>query len=375
MDQNSRYTFILAAIVSLSSILCTTAAPIRRQTETIDTVPQFLIDVYECWSNGKRDCLPETDPEVNVVRSLIGQFEEKPLKEVDNDELIKSVSVKFTHEALTKDATSQEVLYNAQLRVYKIALSQEEIDSLQSDCSNLTNLQLELYSVDSTTNPEEEIVVLEKSIPVSISSLAEEMWLSFTNVTNIYQSKLNVSGFTLRLAMGGACSVIAPSKFGITVVKPGYQPELIGYAKGSVEEKMFADVQKHHRQKRQQALENGSGDVTDNEKYKLANCQIYDFNVSFADIGWDRYIIRPYSYRANFCAGRCDWPLDASHNTTKHSYIQSIANIRNPDLVPPPCCSPTPQELQSLPVVVREAGNNFSTRLWTEMIATSCACL
>ncbi len=39
-------------------------------------VPQLLVDIYECWSNGGEHCLNmPANPDINVVRSLIGQCE------------------------------------------------------------------------------------------------------------------------------------------------------------------------------------------------------------------------------------------------------------------------------------------------------------
>ena len=92
MKQNCRSNkvFFLAALLSLSCLQSASAAPvIPHQDEpeslidvsersapvstTNEEVPPFLLDVYECWSNGDKDCLSEADPEVNVVRSLVGK--------------------------------------------------------------------------------------------------------------------------------------------------------------------------------------------------------------------------------------------------------------------------------------------------------------
>lgn len=97
--------------------------------------------------------------------------------------------------------------------------------------------------------------------------------------------------------------------------------------------------------------------------------------VSFADFGWDQYIIIPSSYNARFCGGRCNWPLQETHNTTRHSYIQAVVNFGNPKEVPPPCCAPKPDTLGKLNVVIKDSNGTFVTRWWDDMIATDCACL
>ena len=54
--------------------------------------------------------------------------------------------------------------------------------------------------------------------------------------------------------------------------------------------------------------------------------------ISFRDLGWQDFIARPDSCQTNFCAGKCLYPLNTYHNTTKHSYIQSIVNHYNPEV-------------------------------------------
>ena len=94
--------------------------------------------------------------------------------------------------------------------------------------------------------------------------------------------------------------------------------------------------------------------------------------VSFADLGWDEYVILPKQYEANFCGGSCTWPFDVLDNTTKHSYIQGVANLENPDLIPPPCC--VPQELGVLLVSLQQSPEVVVAKRWEDMVAHSCSC-
>lgn len=94
--------------------------------------------------------------------------------------------------------------------------------------------------------------------------------------------------------------------------------------------------------------------------------------ISFADLGWSDYVHLPLFYEANFCAGSCSWPLTRSDNTTKHSFIQGVANFGNPEIIPPPCC--VPKDLDPLRVSVQEADSVIVVKIWEGMIAKSCAC-
>lgn len=94
--------------------------------------------------------------------------------------------------------------------------------------------------------------------------------------------------------------------------------------------------------------------------------------VSFVDIDWDRFVIQPASYQANFCVGSCQWPLERRDNTTKHSFVQGIASSRNPEFIPPPCC--VPQDLDYLLVSLQQSSGLFEVKKWDDMIARSCSC-
>ena len=202
---------------------------------------------------------------------------------------------------------SQDVLHRALLRVYKTALSQDEISTLQSDC-DLTKLELKVYSTVNVNSKNEDVVVLEKSIPITFSDLSESKWLSFPNMKHVYQSKLQQSqSLRLYLTIGGYCQSISPSKFGFTTSLSSYQPELVGYVKNGVQdEKILSSLKnmQYNRRKRQTEVsgENGSGvgsdfnndtknyttfetrEPSNVDEYKKARCHFYEFNVSQSDL-------------------------------------------------------------------------------------------
>lgn len=49
------------------------SVPDAEAPGAVEKVPQLLLDIYKCWASGSKDCLPFTDPEVNLVRNLFGQ--------------------------------------------------------------------------------------------------------------------------------------------------------------------------------------------------------------------------------------------------------------------------------------------------------------
>ena len=50
--------------------------------------------------------------------------------------------------------------------------------------------------------------------------------------------------------------------------------------------------------------------------------------VSFAEIGWDDWIIRPEGYNAYFCRGSCNTPMAIMNSASHHNSILQV-NISN----------------------------------------------
>ncbi len=77
MSYHHGSTILLAAILFVR-MLVLHAFPVPLPPSSTHEVPQLLVDIYECWSNGGagEDCLNmPANPDINVVRSLIGQCE------------------------------------------------------------------------------------------------------------------------------------------------------------------------------------------------------------------------------------------------------------------------------------------------------------
>lgn len=73
----------------------------------------------------------------------------------------------------------------------------------------------------------------------------------------------------------------------------------------------------HRRQKRSANCEPG-----------LNECCRENFYISFAEIGWDDWIIKPEGYNAYFCKGSCTTPAAITLSASQHnSILQVIFNI------------------------------------------------
>ena len=103
--------------------------------------------------------------------------------------------------------------------------------------------------------------------------------------------------------------------------------------------------------------------------------------VSFSDFGpeWAQIIVTPKNYSANYCAGHCRFPVTIKDNVTKHSYLQSLANLRDPDVVPEPCCVPI--GLVHTYVIVKDTEisgdsyiDSYVVDSWRDTRALACGC-
>jgi len=102
-------------------------------------------------------------------------------------------------------------------------------------------------------------------------------------------------------------------------------------------------------------------------------CQRRKLSVDFNEIGWGEWIISPKTFEAQYCAGRCPFPLAKGLNPTNHATIQSIVHaIGGYPEVPAPCC--VPDVLSSLTLLYFDDNRNVVLKNYPSMTAESCAC-
>ncbi|XP_064621336.1 uncharacterized protein LOC135484122 [Lineus longissimus] len=102
-------------------------------------------------------------------------------------------------------------------------------------------------------------------------------------------------------------------------------------------------------------------------------CQKRKLVVDFADIGWSEWIISPKSFEAQYCAGKCPFPLTRSMRPSNHATIQSIVHAigMNSD-VPAPCC--VPDSMSSVTLLYFDENRNVVLKNYPGMSVTSCGC-
>lgn len=109
-----------------------------------------------------------------------------------------------------------------------------------------------------------------------------------------------------------------------------------------------------------------------------SQCQKRPLHVSFRDLGWQDWVIAPEGYDANFCDGRCQFPLLAGMNATNHAIIQTLVKMKkayNEEGPHPPeaCCAP--RDLTTISVLYYDYSNNVVLKKYPKMIVKTCGCI
>lgn len=85
------------------------------------------------------------------------------------------------------------------------------------------------------------------------------------------------------------------------------------------------------------------------------------------------WIIAPEGYPAYYCAGECNFPLNAHMNATNHAIVQTLVHLMKPLKYPKPCCAPT--KLTPISVLYFLDDTNVILKKYKKMMVKSCGCI
>lgn len=102
-------------------------------------------------------------------------------------------------------------------------------------------------------------------------------------------------------------------------------------------------------------------------------CGVRKFEFSFADFGWDDFVIAPSSFDLSYCGGSCPISRFYSNHLPIHSYLQILAHDIYPNSIPIPCCAPI--KFDSLNLLYYGHKNNILLEKLKRISITQCECL
>ncbi|VEN42597.1 unnamed protein product [Callosobruchus maculatus] len=203
-----------------------------------------------------------------------------------------------------------------------------------------------------------------KSTPVAIqeTSLTED-WVR-VDVTHVVKNWLDFYDSPVH-AFSIVCKTCIKDEFRspVTSTPDDNRPFLVIYTHIQQRRTM-----RHKRQRRSAIC---GGDVNE--------CCKESLYVSFAEIGWGDWIIRPEGYNAYFCKGSCLSPSaitlsGSQHHTILHKMMYGKTSNDGggrPELTP--CCAAT--QFQPLQLVYMDSNKTVTTKLLSNMIVETCGCM
>ena len=114
---------------------------------------------------------------------------------------------------------------------------------------------------------------------------------------------------------------------------------------------------------------------SDGEEEEPDHCSLREWYLDFADVGFDKWVVHPSGFQANYCSGECTEPLtSALLPATNNAYIRSVAraNLGHTNLPETKCSSLT---LNSLSVIYFDENKTMRMKTLRDMIAFRCGCL
>ncbi|NWQ67179.1 BMP15 protein, partial [Neopipo cinnamomea] len=102
------------------------------------------------------------------------------------------------------------------------------------------------------------------------------------------------------------------------------------------------------------------------------DCSLRPFSVSFAQLGWDHWIIAPHRYNPRYCKGACPHLLRYDYHAPNHAVVQSFVHQLVDASVPRPSC--VPYRYSPISVLMIERNGGILYKEYENMIAESCTC-
>lgn len=103
-----------------------------------------------------------------------------------------------------------------------------------------------------------------------------------------------------------------------------------------------------------------------------SDCSLRPFPVSFAQLGWDHWIIAPHRYNPRYCKGTCPHLLRYDYHAPNHAVVQSFVHQLVDANVPRPSC--VPYRYSPISVLMIEPNGGILYKEYENMIAESCTC-
>ncbi|XP_077024024.1 growth/differentiation factor 3 [Tamandua tetradactyla] len=100
-------------------------------------------------------------------------------------------------------------------------------------------------------------------------------------------------------------------------------------------------------------------------------CHRHQLYINFRDLGWDKWIIAPRGFMANYCHGECPFSLTTSLNSSNYAFMQALMNAADRE-IPQAVCIPT--KLSPISMLYQDNDDNVILRHYEDMVVDECGC-
>lgn len=341
------------------------------------SAPQFLLDIYRRLSAEDEEANERAKR--NIADNEIYLSEEDRIAIEQSDIIMTFLNKNHHHQEVRhergkrlwfdiSEITKDVSLMMAELRLYQ--------NSIFSKFAHEKPLTLGVYQVEYSNGHEELKLLSSKNVTTHYDG-----WLEL-NVTSalkqwIHNKKENKGLFIRAYFLEKPDHEIKLDDIGLINSKGDdeYQPFMVGYFKGQelikpVKNNQNVRTKRHAGGKRRRKSERNNPLI--NPEHNPKSCQIQTLYVSFKDLKWQDWIVAPDGYGAFYCAGECNFPLNAHMNATNHAIVQTLVHLMHPSKVPKPCCAPT--KLSPISVLYYLDDSNVNLKKYKNMVVKSCGC-
>jgi len=234
--------------------------------------------------------------------------------------------------------------------------------------------ELQLYKMPSTldTHPNSSVTVhivdnhSRKQIASKRLAMDTVAWISFTLPRHIIlrwnRNPQSNAGISVEITDKNMPNAV---QFATGQTNPSFQPVLVVHCSdpSTFLEKMNISG----------GMKPTSRRVRSRRSSHAGKCQIRKLAVQFKDLGWDKWVIAPSMYSANYCTGTC-LDLYDTKLMSDHALIQLLMHQKDPRGVHPPCCVPSNMASISMLYYGQPGESTYVLKTMDDFVVKSCAC-
>ncbi|XP_072390025.1 protein 60A [Diabrotica undecimpunctata] len=337
------------------------------------SAPRFLLDIYKTLMN------PDNEDDQRSKRSVDVYLSGEEQYQIDESDIIMTFESANDHVPNVRHERGKRLWFNAsdvpvaedvvgaELRIYK---------GNGKDMKNLDAVYtITVYQLIKTDEGDKELEYISATnvtagftgwISLNLTRCLAT-WVAFPNLNKgLYLSVHPVSrpGHEVR-----------PEDIGVVTVKAEdeQQPFMVAFLRAANNIKPRVTRETRTKKDTFNSVMTGYSKVKNENRQDLRrSCRIETLYINFKDLSWTDWIIAPDGYPAFYCAGECNFPLNAHMNATNHAIVQTLVHLMNPLRFPKPCCAPT--RLNPISVLYYLDDHNVILKKYKKMVVKSCGC-